>query len=870
MRGGAKTRAEEGVGGVSELNVKSFLKAQNVFRAARIAAAARARGAIDTPTAPTDTAASANSAATPHTLAASAAHVDVAPHIASAVLHEPMEVDATAATAAPATLGPAARIDESMPDAPVAQPSVSTSIDEPMPDAAPPSKGGMLDGDVEMVDDSATAMPATRRTDAGETEPTTPGETDATTRAASIAALQRVLRHECIDDPLELLEALLCAISFDETDIDEGLFVSSDGNYTFYGDADDDGSGAWKELETRHRVLMQALDKVLLGQADNGAIQAALDELANALPEMHKAVVDATEAFEARVRLYEKRNAPKPKGTVRAQRLQHARTQLTHAASRTQLTHAAHSRSSRTQLMHADSRTQIHARTPHARSSRTQLTHTAHTRSSRTQIHARRFTHADSRKARARRSRTHIHARRFTRADHAHISYAYLVSHHSSRLLWTQRRSDAKPRGRGHRAKQAVVEDSVETANAKLRDQSRLSADSTDRELARKLYSGRLASKFFDGEDDVTEGVVSLLPEDPEFAGELWFQIEYPIGGEECKDEVDLDALHAVLIPWADMTVPQMNAKNLHKDALVAEAKARALKHSATKPVLAQLLFDTLSAAKARARVEQAIETEEISPADAEGAAQDAANTEAVVVADAEATAEEETAAEADAPATAEAADADASAELMPMSQEEQLKLNFKQRQITELSALQGKVTAMVRRLRAVQEVLAESQKVGYMIVTTATNAATTPTVIAPAAPTAPTAPTAPIVTLTAAPAAARAAAPATALAAAPTTAPTVNPATAPAVAAAIAPAAAAPAEALAETPRPTAGSTVLLSLAAKLRTQVTELFETRRRPANKLFAIMLKDFQHRMSIPIARYFVTSKMTVILLSSKRI
>ena len=107
MRGSAKTRADEGVGGVSELNIKSFVEAQNLFRAARIAAAARARGAVDTPTATTVTAASANSAATPHTLAASAApdivdaltastaQVDVVTHIASAVLHEPVEGGAT-------------------------------------------------------------------------------------------------------------------------------------------------------------------------------------------------------------------------------------------------------------------------------------------------------------------------------------------------------------------------------------------------------------------------------------------------------------------------------------------------------------------------------------------------------------------------------------------------------------------------------------------------------------------------------------------------------------------------------------------------------------------------------------------------------
>ena len=76
----------------------------------------------------------------------------------------------------------------------------------------------------------------------------------------------------------------------------------------------------------------------------------------------------------------------------------------------------------------------------------------------------------------------------------------------------------------------------------KLRDKSHLAADSTDRDAAKKLYSGRLASKIFDDDDEPTEGIVRLMAEDPNYPDELWFSVHYEFESQTVEVRVGLEA----------------------------------------------------------------------------------------------------------------------------------------------------------------------------------------------------------------------------------------------------------------------------------------------------------------------------------------
>ena len=51
-----------------------------------------------------------------------------------------------------------------------------------------------------------------------------------------------------------------------------------------------------------------------------------------------------------------------------------------------------------------------------------------------------------------------------------------------------------------------------------------------------------------------------------------------------------------------------------------------------------------------------------------------------------------------------------------------------------------------------------------------------------------------------------------------------------------------------------------LAALAAQLRIQVSEIFEGRRIAANKILVVMLKDFTHTYSIPVAHFAVTGAL----------
>jgi hypothetical protein len=103
---------------------------------------------------------------------------------------------------------------------------------------------------------------------------------------------------------------LLAWLGFDETDIDKALYVSKDGKYIWGGDVnlrvidEDDPT----PLEERHRTLMQSLDRILIGERDDGGVQAALDELQLGVPELREHVREAITAFEKKTALFQKRN----------------------------------------------------------------------------------------------------------------------------------------------------------------------------------------------------------------------------------------------------------------------------------------------------------------------------------------------------------------------------------------------------------------------------------------------------------------------------------------------------------------------------------------------------------------------------------
>ena len=99
-------------------------------------------------------------------------------------------------------------------------------------------------------------------------------------------------------------------IGFDETDIDGALYTSKDGKYTWGGDLDlriigcDDPS----PLERKHRELVQALDGILQGKCDDGAMQDAIEELECGVPDLRAALVKARGGLSKKLALYEKRN----------------------------------------------------------------------------------------------------------------------------------------------------------------------------------------------------------------------------------------------------------------------------------------------------------------------------------------------------------------------------------------------------------------------------------------------------------------------------------------------------------------------------------------------------------------------------------
>ena len=294
---------------------------------------------------------------------------------------------------------------------------------------------------------------------------------------------------------------------------------------------------------------------------------------------------------------------------------------------------------------------------------------------------------------------------------------------------------------------------------AALADKSTpISIESTTDKVA-GLLNGRLVRRWWPGEEgeEPTIGVISSSEVD-EADGIRYYLIEHPTVGEEYGDElkdlVDLDALLAgdtlegedgedlgrlQLVPFADMTLEQLIAKEIKVPTLKAEASLLRPKpkiagsniSSATKKQLATAIVSHYASTKQRLEqlmnVAHAAVTGEID----EGAAQ-------ALVADLEraageaAESDEQDAAADRADGAAEAAPAAADptgaaplglaanqADENPADSPSQLKLasaELKAKQVTEIDKRQDAIDLAVQRLSLVLRLLRDAKALGYTI----------------------------------------------------------------------------------------------------------------------------------------------------------
>ena len=351
-----------------------------------------------------------------------------------------------------------------------------------------------------------------------------------------------------------------------------------------------------------------------------------------------------------------------------------------------------------------------------------------------------------------------------------------------------------------------------------LDDQSLLPEGSTDRAKAVILYAGRLASSQLvpldlDDEEEPRIGIVSICTAD-ESDGELRFAIDFPDAAH--PEIVDLSDLHSLLIPFVDMSQGQLSADDLSREALQAELRARDIKFhgSLGKKKLATLLFNELGYARARAQQHAAI----ASAADKGAVTSDAA--EAMVR-----TLDEEAK---DAEQPVEQAMDGSKVPAPVLTQEQLLREDYNSKQISELSTLMGVVTAAKRRVKAVEELLEDASAHGLTTdrfvdtITAAVEHAEVDTQEDDGAAHADAEDIDQLATIT--------------------------------VSCAVS-------AALAKFASPVS----VRQSAIEARTQVTECFNARRKPADKLLTFMLADFQHRMSISIVRLAVEGSMKAVVL-----
>ena len=356
------------------------------------------------------------------------------------------------------------------------------------------------------------------------------------------------------------------------------------------------------------------------------------------------------------------------------------------------------------------------------------------------------------------------------------------------------------------------------------------SIEGQETRAAAELLKRRLVSRIFEDASEETGFVAELLPEDNDYPGQLWFKIEYIGTDVQNFDELPwrhYDAqsgeiyLRDILVPMSAYASEDLLTR-LGQPALLAEARARGLRGGkTTKPELARKLISKFQELKAAAavcdRIDVAVLNGDLTVAQAQdlrdaiiedqqaeqlGAGQAAATTgeaDDVVMQDADPGAP--------GPSPEECENANMQSDLGAV---------FKSKQVTELVAKQAVIDAAVRRLRTVTEFLIDARNAGYYV-----DALMLDEQRGEGDP---------------------------------------GDSDSDALGMYIAHRAI-EAGLRGGWPQPTVSADTLIGLATRARILIAEVFEGRRKPANKILGFMLKDLKHLVSVHIATFAVDSKMT---------
>lgn len=380
----------------------------------------------------------------------------------------------------------------------------------------------------------------------------------------------------------------------------------------------------------------------------------------------------------------------------------------------------------------------------------------------------------------------------------------------------------------------ADANDELETDEGDaLRDQHGMaSIEGQETRAAAELLKRRLVSRIFEDASEETGFVAELLPEDNDYPGQLWFKIEYIGTDVQNFDELPwrhydaqsgeiYDLLRDILVPMSAYASEDLLTR-LGQPALLAEARARGLRGGkTTKPELARKLISKFQELKAAAAVCDRIDVAVLNGDLTVAQAQDLRD---AIIEDQQA--EQLGAGQATA-TTGEAddvvmQDADPGApgpspeECENTNMQSDLEAVFKSKQVTELVAKQAVIDAAVRRLRTVTEFLVDARNAGYYV-----DALMLDEQRGEGDP---------------------------------------GDSDSDALGMYIAHRAI-EAGLRGGWPQPTVSADTLIGLATRARILIAEVFEGRRKPANKILGFMLKDLKHLVSVHIATFAVDSKMT---------
>jgi len=364
-----------------------------------------------------------------------------------------------------------------------------------------------------------------------------------------------------------------------------------------------------------------------------------------------------------------------------------------------------------------------------------------------------------------------------------------------------------------------------------LRDQQGMAAiEGQETRAAAELLKRRLVTRIFEDASEETGFVAEVLPEDSDYPNQIWFKIEY-IGTDvqnfdelpwrHYDDQSGEIYLRDILVPMSAYASEDLLTR-LAQPALLAEARARGLRGGkTTKPELARKLFSKFQELKAAAavcdRIDVAVLNGDLTVAQAQdlrdaiiedqqaeqlGAGQAAAGT-----GEADDVIMQEADPGAPGPSPEEAENANMQSDLEAV---------FKSKQVTELVAKQAVIDAAIRRLRTVTEFLVDARNAGYYVdalVLDEQRGEDDP-----------------------------------------------GDSDSDALGLYIANRAI-EAGLRGGWPQPVVSADTLIGLATRARILIAEVFEGRRKPANKILGFMLKDLKHLVSVHIATFAVDSKMT---------